>query len=759
MVAAMSATVAVRSVRPPTGSATTNRSARLWVLATALTSGVIGMLPLLWERRYFFHGDTQVAYSGWWYHLGDQVLKGHLPLLNPRAWESGNYIGEGQWGLFSPLTILVGVALRLSPNAVAVITLLKLGLIVVGAVGTYFLLRSFRLSPAAAYAGGILVGLGGQSVTFDWPSWLTGQMATALLPWAWWLTRRAMRGRNPLPALLACYLVVSVGYVYAAMYLAVVMIVCLVDAGVARDRAALLRVLGIGLFSALIVAIVYLPGIRTAPVTVRAGWDIRSDGRFPVGVSDIFTSMLPTNNYRYLLWCSPLLLWIDAGRARLALRDLRGTAVGAAILFAWVLGPNKIGPLRWPSRVQPALMVVLVVLLVVVAARSLRAPSRARLLAGLGWLAAATWIAVSRDWPNRNNTLLAALVVGAAIVLVAWTLRRGPSLAAAAIGVGTLAAFLVQHSVTPDVGAVDRHSPAAASGYEKQLKGARGEVLVIGNYGVAAVNHPHLSRQLLVGSTWYRNPAQVQNGYSTIRFKAYEDRFCMTYNGLTCPSMLKEVLAVEPTTGRPWADLLSISTLVMYRPQFKGGELDRPPAGWTITRQTSSTVMWVRDHPLPGAGGVAWASAGVRVHQLGNGDRTVRFRVDGVPAGGGDVVLSRLAWPGYTVSGASLAKPTEDMLVTVHVDAAAAGHTVTVSWSPPGWTSEVAAWWLAVVGGLAWSAVLLFGNLRQRRRAGAAVPSAPASAGAGGATGPDEDDAAVEPPPGRRREGEPHDVR
>jgi hypothetical protein len=118
--------------------------------------------------------------------------------------------------------------------------------------------------------GGILVGLSGQSVIFDWPSWATGQMATALLPWAWWLTRRAMRGRNPLPALVACYLIVSIGYVYAALYLAVVILACLVDAGVARDRNALLRTLGVGAFSALIVVTVFLPGVRTAPSTAAA---------------------------------------------------------------------------------------------------------------------------------------------------------------------------------------------------------------------------------------------------------------------------------------------------------------------------------------------------------------------------------------------------------------------------------------------------------------------------------------------------------
>ena len=153
--AAMSSGVAVTTPRR-TGRVILN--SRSWIFATALTSLVTALLPLLWDRRYFFHGDTQVAYSGWWYELGNQVLHGHLPLLNPQAWESGNYIAEGQWGLFSPLTILIGVALRITPNVVAVVTLVKVALVVVGALGMYLLLRSYRVRPEAAYVGGVLVG-------------------------------------------------------------------------------------------------------------------------------------------------------------------------------------------------------------------------------------------------------------------------------------------------------------------------------------------------------------------------------------------------------------------------------------------------------------------------------------------------------------------------------------------------------------------------------------------------------------------------
>jgi hypothetical protein len=688
---------------------------RLWALASVLTSVLIALLPLLWARRYYFQGDTQVAYSGWWYELGDHVLHGHIPLLNPQVWESGNYIAEGQWGLFSPLTILVAVVVRLSPNVVAVVILFKFALIMLGALGMYLLLRSYRLTPPVAYVGAVLVGLSGESVYYDWVAWVNGLTATALLPWAWWLTRRAMGGRNPLPALVLCYLIVSIGYVYAPLYLAVVVIACLVDAAASRNRAAILRVLGIGAFSALVVVTVYLPGVRTAPVTVRSGWDISSSGDFTVGVGDLLTSMLPTTNRFYLLWCLPLVLWIDWARARTVLREVRGAVVGTAILLAWALGPATIGPLRWPGRILPALMVFLVVVLPVVVGRSVRVPKRRHIVGSLAWLVAATWVVLSQDWSSGDTTLLGAAVVAAAILVLAWALRRRATVAALAAGACTVAVFVTQHAVTHAAGN-DRHSPARAAGYRTQLASARGDVMVIGSYSDASYARPGLAKELLVGSTWYRNPAVVQNSYSTIRFRAFNEQFCRQYNGLTCRDLLKQVLAVEPTTGRPWVDLLSISTLVMYRPDFRPARLSRPPAGWTVAARSRWTVTWVRDHPLPTAGGVVWTSDSVRISHARHSDQTVRFRVDHVPAGGGTVVLSRLAWPGYAVTGASLADPTDKFLVTVHLQPSSTGRTVTVAWNPPGWGLERAAWWLAVVGGLAWSLSVVFLGRRRRRR-------------------------------------------
>lgn len=84
-----------------------------------------------------------------------------------------------------------------------------------------------------------------------------------------------------------------------------------------------------------------------------------------------------------------------------------------------------------------------------------------------------------------------------------------------------------------------------------------------------------------------------------------------------------------------------------------------------------------------------------------------------MPESGGRVTFSRLAWPGYRVSGAAtLAEPPDTYLLTVDVPASARGETLTVRFSPPGWPLEVAAWLVSVLASVAW---ILWPRWRRRR--------------------------------------------
>jgi hypothetical protein len=390
---------------------------RLWVVLTLVTAVGAALLPLIHEPRFYFYGDTQIGAFGQWFHLGQQLRSGHWPLLDPQVWAAGNFVAEGQWGLFSPLTTVIGLLSTVTPNAVVFATVVKVCLLAAGSLGTYALARSYRATPPAAYVAGVASGLGGATLYLESPSWVTGQMVWALLPLFWWQLRRVAvplpdrspgvpRWASPAAVLVLGWLIVSVGYVYGTLYVIIVGVATLVDCGLARQWAGALRVLAVGVFCGLLAITVYLPGVLTAPVTTRLGFEIISEGRLQGSVSGVLTSMLPLTGdalpTAYIAWFVPLLVWVQLDKLRAVARDLVGLLIVLLVMLLWLLGPNQVGPIRWPLRVMPivTLLVVLAILVVLSRAGTWR-PSVARLLSALGIGLLAGYLTVSRGWEWR----------------------------------------------------------------------------------------------------------------------------------------------------------------------------------------------------------------------------------------------------------------------------------------------------------------------------------------------------------------------
>lgn len=684
---------------------------------------VPALLLLVGHPRYFFDGDTEAAYLGWQTHLGEEVLAGRWPLLDPSAWHAANLVAEGQSGLFSPLAIAIGVVATICGNVLVFATVLKLLLLCVGATGVFALARSYGAVAPLAFVAGVAAPLGGMSQYLDLPSWLAGLTIWALLPWVWWALRRTMlQHANPFAALVLGYLLVTVGYVYGTIMLILVLLACLLECRLARDDRAALRVFGVGAVCGLVAVTVYLPGVLTAGVAER-GAAFHLTGKFGSDPLAMLASVLPTAvvsdttlhvlPYAYAAWFLPMLVYVDLERLRRAWRPIAGVLVLAAVLLAVMVGPAQVAVLRWPLRLQPFLVQALVVLCAVLLSRHvLRRPSRRRLGLALAWVGAAGVVALVRHPPGWVGIVVAALVVGAGLAL-GWLLVRGPrtsrrlSLAAAAAAALCLVLTVLQHLSYPDAPSPDRHLPANAAAYRQQLSTARGDVMLVGDVNSLLKADPTATSDFLTGSAWYLNPHPVQNTYTTIGFRGYFDRFPMDYDGSNPPVNLRTLFSVEPTTGTRRVDLLAVSTVLLVRRDFPDGRLRHPPAGWHVTQRTPLAVTWVRDHPVSGAGRPVWSSAGTSVSLVSADDRTARFRVDEVPAGGGRVVLGELAWPGYRTDVGELADPVDGYLLTVRLPPDAAGRTVTVHFSPPGWTLEVATWWLGVVGGLVWCGLLL----------------------------------------------------
>jgi len=697
------------------------------MLAAAGTVLVALVGLLVHDHRYLWYGDTPAAYYGWWYHLGDMVRHGQWAPLDPHAWRAGNLTAEGQWGLWSPLSIGIGLLTTAWGDMLALTTVVKVALALTGALGVFRLTRSYDAPPAAAYVAAVLVPMGGVTQYLDLPSWFSGETIWALFPWVWWALRRTMlRGANPLPALALGYLLVSVGYVYGTIMLVVAILACLLDCVVARDRAAFLRTLGAGILLGLVAVTVYLPGVLTASVTDRATTYGGFGGKFTVDPLTLFASVLPTDAlstdtssllpYAYAAWLLPVVLWIDVRRARQAWRELCGLVLVLVGSLALVLGPGQVGPLRWPLRLQPFLVQAVVVLVVVLWSRfGMARPSATRLALSLAWVGLAVLIALRHSESKWPDHLAAALLVGAALALLWLLLRLDRRFWVAPVAaVVTLAVLGVMHHVFPDLPSPQRNAPTDLADYQRLYPHATGDLLQVGTSDLLVRNRPAAARKLPIGSAWYLTGIPSLSTYTTISNAAFKSRYCIFYQGNSCPLLLDQLFRTEPTTGQPRVDLLGVSSLLLMRKNFDRAGLEKPPPGWQVGGRTGYSVLWTRRTPLPGAGSVAWTSPGTTVSAVSAGATGTSFRVDRVPATGGTVVLRLVDWPGYSTSVGTLGDPVDGYLLTVDLPASAAGSTAHVEFEPPGWAAEIGAWLLALLSGAGWSVVVA---VRRSRRA------------------------------------------
>lgn len=715
-----------------------------WGLAAVATVLAVALLALVFDPRWYFYGDTQIGAFGAWFKLGEDIRAGHWPLLDLTTWRAGNFAAEGQWGLWSPLTIGIGVLASLVPNALVFTTAVKLVLLVTGAVGTFTLVRSYQTPAPWAYVAAVTVPFGGTTLYLESPSWVTGQMCWALLPWVWWGLRRTMAGQNPWIALVAGYLIVTIGYVYGTLYLIFVILGCLLDCALARNRAGALRVLFVGVAAGLVTATVYLPGILTAPVTSRAGTQVRWNGTFNADWQGLVSGVLPTGlsestgrfPYEYLAWFLPLLVWLRFRSLRAELRRLAGLLLVLVLLLAWVLGPDQMGPIRWPVRVVSVFALVLVIGVTTLLGRAATVPvSRVRLAVTVGLVALATVVTivgVPKEWAWQ----LGSFALGTVGLLVVMRLRgrRGDDATAggtttdrrglatgrplvrvcAFIGVWTVAATMLMQVANPHPHSAQRNMPSLTADYPPVLAGAKGDAMLLGDPQNELIAFPDAANDFLIGNSWYVGDHPIQSTYTTIGFAKYNRRYCFVYHGGTCHRALTALFKKDPRTGVRRVDLLSVSTLLFVRADFST-PLD-PPAGWHVAKKTEYAEMWVRNKPVRTAGGVVWSSSGTGVSRVRSSSREASFRVDSVPADGGEVTFSRLAWPGYSATNASLTDSVDGYLLTVAVPPGSAGKTVTVDFAPAGWRVELTAWWIAVLGSGGWIVVVAVRTRRQRRR-------------------------------------------
>jgi hypothetical protein len=712
-----------------------------WFAITLAVVLVASIVPMLFESRFYFDNDTESGAFGIWYKIGTDLRAGHLQIFNPHAWMAGNYVAEGQWGFFSPIVLLISLAASLVGNALIFCSVIKIIFLVIGAGGVFALARSFGADPRWSAAAGVAAPLAGFTMYMDAAAWVTGLFIWALLPWFWVTLRRAVyQGRNPFWALLTAYLTITFGYVYGAIVVIFILVGVGLETLVAREWRRAWTTVFVGVFCGLVTITVYLPGVLTASVT-RRNTAIENDGFMQPTLTGLATGSMPTAlpglhgfwglfpgaPIMYIAWFLPLLAFVDWQRARTVLRPAWDGLIVMALTGMLLFGPAEIAALRFPIRNMPACLLALLPLAVLLISRARAPRSTTRLATAVGLTMASAWLTFGQKPHVAPWTLVAtAITIGGLwwvwrptasadeASVVAPDGRRRDQVMAGVLAI-TLAFVVLQHHSYKRSDLADYQLPAQVAAYKKVDTGTVGDGILIGSgFRARNITPADRWREFLIGNTWYIGNHQFQNVYTPVGFAAYGKVNCTNYIGLTCANLLPRMFQLRGATGMLLVDELGLDTIQIMKAAEPESLYSKPPPGWSITSEKTLTITWTRDTPVGPVGKPVMVSTGTQIQPLTNTDRTVSFRVDTVPPGGGRVVFSRLNWPGYTATNATVAKPADKFLLQVKVPPGAVGKVVTVTFTPPAWRLGWATWGLALLGGLLWSTAALLGARRRK---------------------------------------------
>lgn len=720
----------------PTGP---RRPGLLAAAGVLVTVAVLAQLPLLGNRIFYYWDDSAVQFLPMWHHLGEVIANGGWPpVLDLESWMGGNLAAEALFGIYNPINVANYLLVAEMPDLAVAAALVKTEFLMLLALGTYLLAREYGAGRGAAAVVAIALPFSGFTLYYDASTWAAGLMSFAYVPFVWWASRRAATKRlNPVWAFLIGALAITSGNPYGLLGICVVVVGLLAEFAMRRlwREAGLLTVLAVCV--GLVVPLVFLPLLGSAPVTWRTTQGVSNTGFLVPNITDLATlstpSYLPrmpafggvglTEPATYFAWfVMPLLPWLDwrALRRRVRMSAAAFVVAGGYLLLA--LGPSNLWMFRWPLRLVEYGYLGLVVVFAVALSAGLRTGRARRRAAGSALImlvgAYLAWAGVPDEWQwHLAGLALVAILTAVAIA----THRLRPRLFAAALTGGTavvlgfqLAAFPGNFTTWPF------NLPHSVRELRETFADRyRGETMQVANIHLAKATvglRPDGAWQhFLLGNSYLVTGVDSVVSYTGLGFRDFADTFCMDNVTSTCAGAYPALWRPTSLGGVPLADLMRVETVVVQNALVP--EVTVPP-GWRVAeRDEVVTVLW-RNQRLPWPDGrLSWASPGVRIsadNSRGPTEERLRFTAQG--PGPHILAFARLAWPGYEaqVNGQDVAVSQGPAgLLTVRLPAGTSEGELTLHWTPPGIRLGIASATVGLAGALALGVFALRGRARR----------------------------------------------
>jgi hypothetical protein len=677
--------------------------------------GIAAALPLLRNTIFYFWDDTAGAAVPMFRRLGESILDGRLPLLQPDMWRGGAFAAEAATGIFNPLLVLLAVITYAIDNIALAITVIKLVFLLLMAGGTYLAAREYQVPPWIAAATGTAIPLTGQTFFWDASAWTYSLMATALVPWVLCALHRCVHhGGSPLLVVLAGYLCCSIGNPYGLAATAVLVLAFLIEAWLTGRRGRIVPVTLSGLAVGALSVVVYLPLVLTSPVGFRSEQATANDEFLSPSLTDLLSLSSPTSQpwvsmwglshltvpTLYLAWfVLPLLPWLRWELIRMRARRLTALFVFGGVFTLLLLGPSQVWMFRWPLRLITFVWFPVILLWAILAGAGLaRTRVRPRVVLSACLVLLGGYFAWS-DKPDNieritAGTLLVALLVG----WLLWRELRRRAFRrhglAPVLLTGTMLVLGLQLAIYPSMGAgVNYRFPTSQEMLRERFAKYHGvtvQVADVGRISEADRVPDRVYRDLLFGSMYGVAGVRSTTAYSGIGYTALDRALCMVYQGSVCDQAWQRLWRPVGDGTVPLVDLLRAETVVVQN-NLVDTRFSMPPEGWRRAREAEESglaTVWRRIEPLPWPDGrVSSAPSTVRVldDRIVDGtDERLSYQSDGSP---GELTFALLNWPNYTatVNGRPTAVRRDQAgLVVVALPAGVTSGTVELTWRLPG---------------------------------------------------------------------------
>lgn len=649
------------------------------VLSTIVVTVASVVLIYARNSRFFYRDDVEHQHMGVFAALHRNGYGLEALGAFRSSWFLSLIVGEVQFGVFNPVSRLRDLIAASGDNLARGAMLIALLYLVIAALGSYAAARALRISPAMSVATALFCTFNVHLLYWDAGSWTPALIGFSWFAWfvaAVWWTRRNIAYAPLIP--IAGYLLVSAGWPHAMIAGGVVALVVGLEQLFTRKWGA--RDASVYAIACVATALVSAPVWVSAQVfadwAARAPHGLFNDGFLTHQLDALVLTFSPFvqpyvdgfaaqgfmfEPITYIMWAIPLAVyWIAVSPRVRAL--VRVDAVVAGIVSIGMLGPSILGPTRWPFRFQPfAAFLVIMVAMHVLQAASTETSMRDRFNASWKWFAPVVWLALTALRPRLIPMLLTALLFIAVPLAHRVYLKMGLKVFAPLLSVSVVATtgWLMYASPSPAMPG-DRNAPASRAAIETQyavLSGHRVFVLQSDLAGAMTIERKRGRFRLIPNEPGAVTASEMADGniiqtvgfdtefvtgYSAMPHEGLENLLKTRVFGWSSEGTAPALFTAEPTTGKPWIDLMGVTAVMVQRgQQLQWFEAVRG-SQWAITHEQPAWVLYTNSSASIRQS-VSFADTDVKIIETNN-----QLRV--TESNGGSVVLARPVTPGMSIS-------------------------------------------------------------------------------------------------------------